>query len=364
MSALQALSRRLSRTFQVYDVDPEAEPEAYFASQDADQMVRMFDALKAEVAKDGCFPLLLRRKDDYALYVLQNPPAKPARAWLHVLLLVATFASTALVGALFAYSYDVDLGRAVATGPWTAAYLAAGAVQFALPLVAILAVHEGAHVLAARRHGVPVSLPYFIPLPYPFSIVGTMGAVIDVRGPIPTRRALLDIGASGPLAGFVVAVGVIALGLALSTAVAPGATDDAGATLTLGDPLVVVLLGEVVGTPAGAVPHPVYYAGWVGMFVTAMNLLPAGTLDGGHVARAIAGPQARWVAYVALAGMIVLGFWWTPWWVLAAILVASGVVHPQPLNDVTPLDRTRWVVAVATLAVLVLTFTPVPLSLG
>lgn len=374
----ETLKHRLARSFQIYDVDPDDEVEASFSSADPQQMVQMFDALKTEVAKDDCFPLLLKRKDDYALYVVQKPEQKPVKAWLHYLLFVATFVTTAFAGALVAHGYDATLDPSVDPGAyWTTPFLLKGALMFALPLMLILGVHEGAHFWAARRRGVDVSYPFFIPIPPPFTLTGTMGAVINLRDPIPNRRALMDIGASGPIAGFIVAVAVIALGLVLSTAVpaavAPvDAVDDGTTSVLLQDPLVVVALGRLIDVPDGATPHPLYFAGWVGMFITAMNLLPGGTLDGGHVARALFGPGAKWVAYASLAAMVVLGvlglmgspYGWIGWLVLAVLLVMSGVVHPQPLNDVTPLDSTGKIVGWTAVAILVLTFTPIPLSVG
>lgn len=371
----ETLKDRLARSFDIYDVGSDDAIEASFTSADPEQMVRMFDALKSEVAKDDCFPLLMKRKDDYALYVVQKPEQTPVRLKTHIILFLLTIASTSVAGALLAHGYEATVA-APEDVPFEARFYGVGFLWFSIPLVLVLSIHEAGHYYAAKRRGVDVSLPYFIPLPPPF-LQGTMGAIINLRDPIPNRRALVDIGASGPIAGFVVAVAVIAIGLAMSNSV-PQAVATEGGQVAFQDPLIVIALNRLIDSPAGAVPHPLFLAGWFGMFITAMNMLPGGTLDGGHVARALFGSGARWVAYAALATMLVLGvlgvldlagvtdraYGSVIWLVLAVVLVVNGVVHPQPLNDVTPLDSTGRIIGWTAIAILVLTFTPIPISAG
>ncbi len=260
---------------------------------------------------------------------------------------------------------------------------------FAVPLLSILLAHEFGHYTAARLHGVPASLPYFIPVPPMLSLIGTMGAVIGMRGRISTRKALLDIGAAGPLAGMVVAVPVLAVGLQLSE-VKP--TGDPG-YLQEGQSLLYVLLKYVT---VGPIPdghdvflHPVAFAGWVGLFLTMINLLPVGQLDGGHIAYALFGPKQNKLACVVhgtLPLLFLYNLWanfqpyvargtlseqwdlplgsslfWLVWFGLLFVMRRwSGRNHPP--TDPGELDPVRRIVAVFSLALFVLLFMPTPLA--
>lgn len=321
-----------------------------------------------------------------------EPTAEPVsdRRGLAAVLFVATLVSTFYVGATQATTRTPDevffLHRAEGTWPALRAALStlAHGWVFAVPLMAILLCHEFGHYLTARHHRVPVTLPMFIPFP---NLFGTMGAVISMKGRIATRNALLDVGASGPLAGLAVAIPVTALGLSLST-IEPVTGHEH--VLIEGDSLLYLALKRIV---CGAIPpghdvwlHPVAFAGWAGFFVTMMNLLPIGQLDGGHVAYALLGPRqdkvSRWmirgllllaVAIAVRLGMTVPRALWssdvfTPaviWGLWAALgrglLRLSGDRHP-PTDDET-LSPVRRVVAVVTLACFALLFMPLPIQL-
>ncbi len=293
----------------------------------------------------------------------------------------------------------------------------AGGGLFALTLMTILTCHEAGHYLFAMRHRVPASLPYFIP--FPLSPFGTMGAVIAMPARIPHRRALLDIGAAGPIAGFAIALPALMLGMRWShVGGAPAVTGE----LVFGDNLVVKLIGAWLG-PANPrndvlVLHPVGFAGYVGSLVTAFNLIPVGQLDGGHVLQALVGrrPVPRLLAWgAALRGtlegeppiaepfsaralgrllrrqaglrlarlltfagssvprclgvgivglLVVMGTVsaWKGWLVWAGLLVLIGVDHPPTTEEAQPLDRRRALVALVCAIVLVLTFVPVPVQ--
>ena len=231
-------------------------------------------------------------------------------------------------------------------------------IPFSFTLMMILGAHEFGHYFMSRRHQIEVTLPYFIPAP---SFIGTFGAFIKMKSPIMDRRILLDIGAAGPLAGLIVAVPFLLVGLHLSEVKIE--TVDSGMNLGT-SPLFSLLSWIIHGflpDDANLVLHPVAFSGWIGLLVTSLNLLPAGQLDGGHVAYAVLGSKQRLVAKGVIAVLIVLGiFGWMGWLVWAAILVFMGIYHPPVVYDWIPLDRRRKNVGWISLAIFVLTFTPVP----
>jgi Zn-dependent protease len=275
------------------------------------------------------------------------------RPWLNIVLFLATVLTVLMAGV------QQDTGNFLADilSGW----------PFAAGLLCILLTHEFGHYFAAQYHGVAATLPYFIPMP--FSLLGTFGAVISIKSPIRDRKALLDIGAAGPLAGLIVAVPILLVGLALSpvdslahcTAENP-CLMEGNSLLYLGAKLLVK--GQVL--PSNGVDvmlHPLAFAGWVGILVTSLNLLPVGTLDGGHVAFALLGNKARRFYLPALATLIGLGFLWDGWWLWSVLLLLFGRMRAQPLDDATPLDGKRKLVAVASLLIFVLTFTPLPMEI-
>lgn len=236
---------------------------------------------------------------------------------------------------------------------------------FSFSLMAILLVHEMGHYLTARHHGVAVTLPYFIPMP--FSLIGTLGAFIRIRQVIPTKRALIDIGAAGPLAGFVVAVAAIAVGLPLSTVV-PVASPDLAGGLRLGDNLIFLALVKLFAVPvpegSDLLLHPAAFAGWVGLFVTCLNLLPVGQLDGGHIAYAAWGERHRTISRGVVAALVVAGvLGWKGWLLWGVLVLLLGTGHPPTLDGPLPLDPHRRRVGWLSLAVFVLTFTPMPFQI-
>ncbi len=234
-------------------------------------------------------------------------------------------------------------------------------IPFAGALLFILTTHELGHYLLSKIHRVPASLPLFIPGPPHF--IGTFGAIIRMRGPILSRRALFDIGVAGPLAGFVVAVVALIVGLHLSTVVDRTATFG----LQLGEPLLLQFVSWLVIGPlppeADVVLHPIGFAAWFGLFVTSLNLLPIGQLDGGHVAYALWGRRQRTLALIFLPILLALGFFGWPGWLLWAFMAGLwGLGHPPVLDPHVPLGRNRTIVGWIALAVFVLTFAPVPFS--
>jgi membrane-associated protease RseP (regulator of RpoE activity) len=254
--------------------------------------------------------------------------------YLHILLFLMTIASTILVGG-FLYS---------------------------LAIMTILLCHELGHYLMSRRYGIPSTLPFFIPLPVP--PFGTFGAVIKMKGVIVNRNALFDVGVAGPLCGFVVALPFIVAGIMMST-VTPLAGIPAASYMELGDPLLFRILGTLLvgDIPEGhdLVLHPFAYAGWVGLFVTSLNLLPVGQLDGGHVVYAVFGEKSKWVYRAVILGLGVLAALTNIGWLtLVILLLIFGMRHPRPFDDATEVNGTRKKIAILVLAIFILSFIPSP----
>ena len=234
-------------------------------------------------------------------------------------------------------------------------------LPFALALMGILLAHELGHYFACRFHGIRSSYPYFIPAP---SLVGTFGAFILMRSPIRSRRALFDVGASGPLVGFAVAIPFLIYGV-MHSRVAPG-FNSADADVVFGLPLAVRLVEKAIfpGTdPNLILLHPVARAAWVGFFATSLNLLPAGQLDGGHIVRSLSARWHRSIGWMVPLVLVALGFRNpspTVWLVWAGILLALRFLRTPPVYDERPLDRARVALAVAALIVMILCFMPLP----
>ena len=316
---------------------------------------------------------------EIALEVSTRPPRRE-RWLLHAVLLVATLFSATISGALIAgrdplrLAERVVLGLAlpVPTGLYGAALLPG--FLFSLPLTAVLLGHELGHYFAARRHRLDASPPYFIPAPFVISLIGTLGAFIRLRSPMLHRRMLMDVGAAGPLAGLVLALPAAAAGIALSRpAVMPAHLPGRnllpflGVPLQLGDSLLWMALRAVFAPGADVlVLHPLAVAGWVGLFFTAMNLLPVAQLDGGHIVYALLGAKRQLaVATLFFASLLVQGWWWPGWWFWAVLVLLIGrgrLAHPPVLDPRLPLTRGRRVAGWACIVFFVLAFVPVPVS--
>jgi membrane-associated protease RseP (regulator of RpoE activity) len=308
--------------------------------------------LRDRFAPYKLMPVVRRVEDQEVLLALPEAQAvSTGRPWVNVVLFVATVLSVMLTGA------EQSTGNLLADilSGW----------PMALGLMGILLAHEFGHYFAARYHGVPTSLPYFIPMPL-ISPFGTFGAVIVNKGQMRDRRALLDIGAAGPLAGLIVAIPILLIGLSLSTVDSqvcpPGQMCYSEGNSLLYAAAKYLVFGRML--PSGGEDvwlHPLAFAGWAGILVTALNLLPVGTLDGGHVAHALWGRQAGRFYLPVVLGLAGLGFLWQGWWLWAGLTFMFGRMGAQPLDDATPLDGKRKVVAVMALAAFVLTFTPIPI---
>jgi membrane-associated protease RseP (regulator of RpoE activity) len=242
-------------------------------------------------------------------------------------------------------------------------------LKFAGALLSILLAHESGHYVACRLYGVDATLPFFIPMPPPF-MAGTLGAFIKIKSHIPSRRALFDIGVAGPLAGFVVIIPVACIALLTS---APSPPLPAEGVIIFNDPLLLRLLARPLGVHdlVGMAPNPFYFAAWIGLLVTSLNLLPVGQLDGGHAVYSVLGRRTHFyagrVAFLSMLALAPLGWLWhgVPSGALYVILlfVMLRMPHPQPLDEHDRLGPARNLVALLTLLVFALSFLPFPLTI-
>lgn len=285
------------------------------------------------------------------------------RVFLHLGLFLATLLTTTLVGAGHYASYVSDFRAVPIVFGWK---LFVQGLWYSVTILAILGAHEFGHYFACRYYHVNASLPFFIPVPPPF-LTGTLGAFIRIRQPIHSKRVLFDIGIAGPLAGFVVAVPALLLGVALSH-VAALPKDFTG--LELGEPLlfkaVTAALWGHVRDGYSLNLHPVAFAAWFGLLATALNLFPIGQLDGGHISYAVFGRASTKITLATIGIAVALTFLsmsWLVWTILMiAMLFAFGPQHPQTIDEDQPLDRGRVILAVVALIVFVLSFTPAPIQ--
>jgi membrane-associated protease RseP (regulator of RpoE activity) len=286
--------------------------------------------------------------------------------WLHVLLFALTIATTTIVGAA-QYASFLDDFRGSTALPMSFAALLVRGIWYSGTILSILGCHELGHYFACRYYDVDASLPFFIPVPV--LLTGTMGAFIRIREPIPQKRMLFDIGIAGPIAGFLVAVPALVIGVAMSHLVRLPA--DQSNMLELGEPLLFKLTSWLLwGTQPDGYSlnmHPMAFAAWFGLLATALNLFPMGQLDGGHISYAVLG--SRFSTYLTFATVVVtMGLaWfassWIVWTVLTiAMLVAFGPRHPRVFDEDVPLDRTRLLLALFAVVMFALCFTPAPIQ--
>jgi len=293
-------------------------------------------------------------------------PVRPRfrhRYWVHTLLFLATLATTTVVGALHYAAFEAAFeARPVVDLDWR---LLVRGLWYSGTLLAILGAHEMGHYFMCRYHRVDATLPYFLPAPLP--LTGTVGAFIRIREMFPNKRVLFDIGVAGPLAGFAVLVPALFWGLTLSNvAVLPEHFEG----LSLGEPPLFRLASWLVWGPvpegASVNLHPMGFAAWFGLIATALNLLPFGQLDGGHIAYAVLGRRSTSVSMATVLVAVGLTFVSQSWLIVAVMmlvmLVTIGARHPRVLDEATALDPVRRRLALAAAVILVLCFTPAPIE--
>jgi membrane-associated protease RseP (regulator of RpoE activity) len=299
---------------------------------------------------------------DYSYVMPASRP--PERMWRYVTLFVLTLITTTLVGITHYASFYVGFGTIEL--PFSSWELLLRGLWYSVSVLAILGAHEFGHYYACRYYGVDASLPYFLPVP-PIVLSGTLGAFIRIRQPFPSKRALFDIGIAGPIAGFVVLVPVLMIGMYLSRVIEVP-KDFQGVLVELGEPL---LFKVAAWLTFGPVPegytvsmHPVAFAAWFGMLATTLNLFPVGQTDGGHICYAVLGRTSMFVGLGTVACLVGLSFLSTSWmlWtvLMVGMLVMFGPRHPRSADEHVPLDRPRIWLAIFAVVIFVLCFTPVP----
>ncbi len=360
-SELERLRRAVAAQFPVYETRIGPQSVLFAVHLDRGTLSEKFDRLRQELWTQGYVPVLRRESGEDFVEVLRRPKSGRTRIWINLLLLAGTIATTTFAGAVIWLTY-------VGTMNLDLTDFLYGSLYFGLPVMAILGLHEFSHYVMARRRHLDASLPYFIPVPPPF-LFGTLGAFVSIREPFPDKKALFDIGAAGPLAGFAASIPIALAGLFLSVHApvlpasycGPTILGQSYGNLLIGTPLFWSVLSLFV--PAGLVNlHPLALAGWVGIFVTSINLLPAGQLDGGHIFRALFGERTRFVSYGVVVLLFALGIYYTGWWFFAILVLFLGLRHPPPLNDQTPLGTPRYAVGALVLAILVTGFVVVPIA--
>jgi membrane-associated protease RseP (regulator of RpoE activity) len=371
--------------------------------------IEAYDRLAAALLPYDITPLFRLQDGRQTILLMRGTiHPRPGRIWINILLFVLTLLSVLYAGAM--YSYQGSLPEDAVGQIWTLVTHLWVGWPFALSLLSILLAHEFGHYFVGRARGAAVSLPFFIPLPV--SMLGTMGAFIQLKQLPKNKRALFDLGVAGPLAGLVVALPVLILGLTFSS-VGPtlntsytktvNTKDVCSNSVRVGDSytcpddnllegnsllylgLKYFVKGELLPSPeyydippllywirylftGHPIPlggrdvllHPVAWAGWAGLLVTFLNLIPAGQLDGGHVLYALFDQHVRKVYPFILAATLLLGFFWSGWWFWAFIIYIFGRSHAEPLDQITQLDTRRKILAVLVLVIFVLVLTPVP----
>jgi len=370
---MTALGRFLTfwRTIVVRDreiIDGVVDPAHRGPSPELDRALREWPGSHYWAQGDGQGRLVLIRR--------LTPPGRE-RWWLHVLLLILSFITMWMGGALLSGA-QLDLGvlvRALPGDPsalleWTRDLRGGKGLSFAITLMSILLAHEMGHYVLARRYTINASPPYFLPAPPWLNLIGTFGAFIRLRSPVVDRRQLMDVGAAGPWAGFVVALAALLIGLQHSTVIDPnGASNQlilfGGRQIILGDSLLTEFARHTILGPGTVVLHPIAQAGSVGVLVTMLNLIPVGQLDGGHIVYALMREKQQGVGVWALLVLLVLGWQFWGWWLLVAFILLLGggrVSHPAVLDRYRPLPKSRRPVGWASLLLLAVTFTRNPIS--
>jgi membrane-associated protease RseP (regulator of RpoE activity) len=307
------------------------------------------DALKyiKEKADSINLNVIFKKKEgDVALAFMPKPEKRESKKWINVLLLLLTFLTTLMAGTV---QQNVN--------PFLPITNLLLGLPFSISIMLILGSHELGHYITARKNKVDATLPYFIPAPH---LLGTFGAVIKMKSPIRDKNSLVEIGAAGPIVGFVFSTVIILIGLSLSQVVT--VSGDQG--IVLGDSILIKLMTKLYfpDLPEGkdVMLNPIAFAGWIGYFITALNLLPVGQLDGGHILYALIGEKNRIIGYVVFGIAVLLSFLWIGWIVWSAIFWVIGFKHPPTLDSISPLSGKHKIIGIIALVIFILTFVPAP----
>lgn len=348
----------VSRYFPVYKTEVEFDiVSIYIKTSVDDELEDRFDSIRKKLVPENFIPYLVEENGEYIIKIRKQKERKFRTVKANIVMLLITIGTTLIAGAWWWSTY-----APAGDGMFSLHNLSRGALYFTLPLMTILGTHEMGHYLMAKRHGIKASLPFFLPMAPP---LGTIGAFISIREPIPDKKSLMDVGIAGPIAGFIVAVPVTIIGLYLAGTTTPTAPlGEQGIRQIFNYPIIMRGMSRLMDVAQIEAMHPTLFAGWVGFLVTGLNLIPASQLDGGHVVRALFGEKAKYVSYVAFAFFIIMGITlFLGYLVLAFILLfIGGVKHPPPLNDLTKLDKKRIIVGGVAILLLFMTLHPIPVE--
>lgn len=303
-----------------------------------------------KILKEKSIAIFLSRdeKGDIIRFAFIPPKKVKRRVWLHLLLFFATVLTTLLAGSFYVGGNPFSNFKDIFLG-----------VPFSFSLLLILGSHELGHYFTCKKYGVEASLPYFIPAP--FFPVGTFGAVIKMSGIVPNKKALIRVGIAGPLVGFLIAIPITLIGLFYSETVSISKIEGG---LGLGSSIIFTLLTWIAkgGLPEGKdiLLHPAAFAGWFGFFVTALNLIPLGQLDGGHIAYAVLGKYRKYITIATLILLFTMGIMWFGWIIWALFIVILGLRHPPVSDEITLPDRADICLGILALLIFILTFVPAP----
>ncbi len=361
-SDLELLKSEVGQRFPFYDMKYNARTMAFFCRIDEGTLDENFDSLRMSLSDKGYIPMLRYVKGEHIIYVIRKSKKKEKPVWINISLLIATIITTSLTGSILHMGYNDIWNIPRIMDVFMPENLFNGILLFAFPLMSILFIHEMGHYFTSKKHGIATSLPFFIPIPpiMPSFNIGTFGALISSRDPMPNRKALFDVGISGPIAGFIVAVPVTIIGIMYSHP-APLMEPASGEIILGGSILFTYLSTYILNIPLGTPIDLslIAFAGWVGLLITSINLLPAGQLDGGHIFRAFLGEKQKWAGWIAVMIMIFTG-----WFFFAIIIMfMMGMQHPPPLNDATPLDMRRKLLFFIAIIILVLCYIPYPIDI-
>ncbi|MDI6724642.1 MAG: site-2 protease family protein [Methanobacterium sp.] len=324
---------------------------------DRDKFVQLVDDLD----KIGYLPFIDEYKGEYKINIVQKPEHNESRVHINVILFLITIISTISAGYFF-NGINLSTGtyftvEGILNGTaFSMANLIQG-ITFSAALLAIIGTHETAHYFAARKHNVKATLPYFIPAP---TLIGTFGAVINVKSAIPDKNALFDLGASGPIAGFIVTVPVLIIGVLLSNI---GPIQNTGIYL-IPSPLMYISFNFFfTSVPDGytIMLSPIAFAAWVGIIVTMLNLMPVAFLDGGHISRSLFNEKIhKIISFIGISATLILG--WIPMGILMIIVLFISKRHPGALDNVSKMSRNRKILSVVMVIIFILCLSPIPIT--
>ena len=360
---IEFIKREVAKRFPFYDMRFNLENIVFFCRINNDTLDKDFEDLRKSLSKKNYIPMLRFQQGEHLIYVIKKPKRKEKPVWVNLALIIATIITTILTGSILSMNYLAFWTIPNPYDIFKIENLLNGALYFSLPLMSILFIHEMGHYYLSKKHGIATSLPFFIPVPpiLPVLNIGTFGALISSHDPMSNKKTLFDIGFAGPLAGFIVAIPVIIIGIYMADIVPIIPIDQIpeGEAIFGSSLLIDFFVNLLRDIPQGYTidMNPVLFAGWVGLLITSLNLLPAGQLDGGHIFRSVLGDKQKYAGWAAIIVMLFTGWWFFAFFILLVI----GTNHPPPLNDYSSIDLKRKLLFILALFILIVCFIPFPI---